>query len=800
VAETEPPATDATTRAEPDAAPPAPAAQQAFETDASAMPDLTAAEPTATVVLTPAEAPQTLAGGDAPAPGAGVAFTGGIDAGIDWQTCPSPRAAARASPPDDMDAELEQPIEIAADAAVAEFTTERAVFRGDVELVQGPLRIDAGEISLDRQSGEVIASQGFMVSRPDVRIAGSSATYHLETGKGTMEQAVYRIPAIRARGEAGHAAFLGAGLSEYRSISYSTCQPGQDDWLLEAEELRLDTNEGLGTARHAKLHFLGVPVLYAPTFTFPIDDRRRSGLLVPKLGFSDNTGVDLSVPYYLNLAPDYDLTLTPRLMSKRGVMLGGEFRFLTESTEGELVAEFLPRDSEYDGGSKQRGSASLNTHTRFNARTDGKLRLNYVSDKDYLRDLGTSLAATSATHVERTGEINYHADNWDLLGRLQHYQTIDDTISSDDRPYSRLPQLKVALEDDGFAGTTHHLDAEYVYFHRDNTVRGHRLDLFPAISLPLNNSWSFVEPKLGARYTAYRLDDQLAGLDDDPSTFTGVFSLDSGLYFDRTTSYFSNAATHTLEPRLYYLYVPDKSQDDQPIFDTSTLDFSFDNLFRENRFNGPDRFGDANQVTLALTSRVVSDRSGAELLRASIGQVVYFEDREVTLPDQPEGTDDSSAVVGEVFAELGGGWRGRAGLEWDPHDGSNGNIDQALAQVNYLGDEGGVFNGAYRLRDGVIEQTDLAFLWPVNPQLSLIGRHYHSLREDRLLEALAGVEYGRCCWRIRALVRKFSDDDDNGHNFGAQLQLELNGLGRLGNNIDSTLERGIYGYRRDDED
>jgi LPS-assembly protein len=803
------PSADTLAPARPATTPTVPAAHQAFDSGAD-MPDLTAPVPAAVPVAqdTPTATPPQAA---APAlatgvtaavvPAADAALAGDIDAGIDWQRCRMPRGDVRprlpaaAAPPRDL------PVTVSADAAIAELTPERALFSGNVELVQGPLRISAEEITLDRQSGEVLAGQGFMLTRPDVRIAGDNASYRLDSGHGTVDQASYRIPAIPARGQAAHAAFLGAGMSEYRDISYTTCAPGADDWLLEAETLTLDQNEGLGTARHAKLRFLGVPVLYVPTFTFPIDDRRRSGLLVPSLGYSENTGVDLSVPYYLNLAPDYDLTLTPRLMSKRGAMLGGEFRFLTESTEGTLAAEFLPDDRAYEGDSNDRGSVSFRSQTRFTARADAELRLNYLSDSDYLTDLGRSLAATSATHVERTGEIRYHADTWDLLGRAQYYQTIDDSIAFEDRPYSRLPQLRVDLKDsEGLAGTTYHLGAEYVNFYRSDSVRGHRLDLFPAISLPLRNSWSYVEPKVGARYTAYRLTDQPAPWEDDPSHLTGMFSLDSGLYFDRAASYFGNAATQTLEPRLYYLFVPDHAQDDQPVFDTSALDFSFDNLFRENRFNGPDRFGDANQITLGLTSRFLSERSGEELLRASIGQILYFEDRGVTLPGEDVAGDSTSALAGEIAAQLGGGWRGRAGLQWDPHDGSDGTIEQALAQVNYLGDRGQVFNAAYRLRDGVVHQTDLAALWPVSEQLSLIARHNHSLKDDRLLEALAGIEYGRCCWRVRALLRQYTDDQGDDHNLAFLLQLELNGLGRLGNDIDATLERGIYGYRKDDED
>ncbi len=790
------------------AAPPAtapPPSAATFALQDSAAPDLLAA------TVTPAAGdhgrpvpPATIQPAATPVVGTAVAgddATAQIDHDIDWQSCTLPGIPASSTEMSIDDSATNLPVEVAADAAVGRLEPEQVVFSGNVVLTRGVARMQADELLLNRTTGEIDARGAVLLSQPDIRIAGSTAHYQLATGQGRIEQASYRVPAMRARGDAASAEYLGEGRSRFTDISYTTCRPGSSDWLLSAEALELDQAEGLGSAQHASLRFLGVPILYAPTFTFPIDDRRRSGLLIPAVGYSSNTGFDLSVPYYLNLAENYDLTLTPRLMSKRGVLLGGEFRFLTESTNGTFAAEYLPNDRER-GGNDARGSLSLQTHTQLDVRTEGAVRMGYVSDSAYLEDLGDSLAITSSTHIERAGEMRYHGDTWELLGRVQGFQTIDDAISLADRPYSRLPQLRIDLQNpDGLSGTTYHLAAEYVNFYKRDSVRGHRIDLFPALSLPLRRTWGYVEPKVGARYTAYQLTDQTAGLSDSPSSLNGMFSLDSGLFFDRGTSYFGNAVTQTLEPRLFYLYVPSERQADQPVFDTTEFDFSFDNLFRENRYNGPDRFGDANQVTLALTSRLLADDSGVELLRASIGQILYFEDREVTLPGEPVDDDSTSAVVGELAARLGGNWQTRAGIQWDPQDGSGGNIDQALAQLSYRDTEQRVFNVGYRLRHGITEQTDLAAIWPVSDKVSLIGRHNYSLRDKRLLEALAGIEYrGSCCWRTRALLRQYTDSTGNDHNLAFLVQLELNGLGRLGNDIDQTLERGIYGYRTDEND
>ncbi|MCB1772387.1 MAG: LPS-assembly protein LptD [Gammaproteobacteria bacterium] len=720
-----------------------------------------------------------------------------IDAGIDWASCALPMATpTHAGDLPSREEAARLPVIVDADSMVAASASEVVEFAGNVDVTHGGLSLQADTLKLNRLTREVDASGGVTAVQPDLRIAGSAAHYQLDSRTGRLDDVEYRVPAMRARGTAQSVELLGGGQSRYQDISYTTCRPGNSDWLLTASSLELDRDEGLGTAEDAKLTFKGVPILYVPTMTYPIDDRRRSGFLLPSVGYNDSNGLDVSVPYYFNLAENYDFTFEPRLLTRRGLLLGGEFRYLTETSSGELTAELLPDDADYNGDNEVRGAVGLQHHTRFGERSRGDIRFGYVSDRDYLSDLGANLVATSTTHIEQAGELIHRAETWSLTGRVQQYQTIDAAIARTDRPYARLPQVKLDLYDErGIGGTAYHLQAEYVNFHRDDSVRGHRIDLFPAISLPLRNSWGFVIPKAGARYTAYDLTDQVAGQDSSPSTASAMFSLDSGMVFERTAGYFGTDSVQTLEPRLYYLHVPHSNQGDQPIFDTAEQDFSFDRLFRENRFSGADRFGDANQLTLALTSRYLSTQSGEELLRGSIGQILYFDDLEVTLPGQAAERDSSSPVVAELSGRISTGWRATAAIEWDPHTGGKGNIDQSLAQVSYRGPDGRAFNAAYRMRDNEIEQTDIAGVWPVSESLSVVGRYNHSLRDDRLLEAVAGFEYRSCCWRFRSLLHSYTNGTDDDQNLGVLFQLELNGLGRLGDDVESVLERSIYAYR-----
>lgn len=713
-----------------------------------------------------------------------------LDAGIPWQSCTRP--AVTPQPVTESTA-----VEVTADSAVTSVIDDQALFSGNVDLLHGHDHLRAERIVFQRDSGRLSANGDVLLSRPDLRLAAEQVQYNLNTHLGRTEQTEYRLPGILARGTAEHAELTGPDTGHYQRITYTTCPPGNDDWKLSAETLDIDTGEGLGTAHDAWLSFKGVPMAYVPVLTFSIDNRRRSGLLIPSLGYSNRLGLDLSLPYYFNLAPNYDLTLTPRLLGQRGLLLGGEFRFLTETHKGRITASYLPHDRQGPAQNSRRGALSLNTEGHYTPHLSSALRFNYVSDERYLTDFGADLESTSTTYLERTAELRYASDRWQALARVQEFQTIDPLLPRASRPYARLPQLRLAFADVATNVPLHYgLDAEYVHFRKSGGfVEGDRLDLYPTLSLPRQTDFYHLVPRASLRYTRYHLHNQTPGLSSNPDRLTPILSLDGGLYFDRTTQWFGQAATQTLEPRLYYLYAPYREQGDIPLFDTREYDFGLDALFRDNRFTGPDRQGDANRLGLALTSRIRND-SGRELARASIGQVLYLADRRVQLPGTPPATDGNSAMIGELSVRLGNDWRVRGGLQWNPNSDT---IEQALAQFSYRQDDERVINLAYRLRDGLSTHTDLGLIWPIGERTRAIARWNYSLSEGHNLDTLAGIEYGNCCWRLRALVRQQVTGPGNTQDLSFLLQLELNGLGKLGDNIDALLKSGIYGYHRDDD-
>jgi len=722
-----------------------------------------------------------------------------LDRGLDWDQCNLPQNRLAAKPKDTSPADDRTYIN--ADAAEVSQNDEVGVFTGNVEVIRGERLLRADQIHHDSKSDVIEASGNVYFQDPVLRIAGAKAQFNLAVDQGYIEPAEYRLPAVMARGTASRAEQVNKDQAHFENIEYTTCRPGDNSWVLRAKTMDTDQESGRGEATHVRVALGGVvPIFYSPYISFPIDDRRKTGLLVPTIGSSDETGADISIPYYLNLAPNYDATITPRIMSRRGLMLAGEFRYLTEDHGGTLAGEVLPDDNDApDGVDKTRGALSLKEHGRLAQNLILDMNINHVSDDEYLDDFGGSLAVSAARQLERRADVTYYGRDWSVLGRVQHFQNTDRTLAATSEAYRRLPQVRFSLErpDQSF-GLTYHLDAEFVQFDHHSKVEGRRYDLQGGLSMPMIKSWGFFTPKVTARYTKYALDNEAVGATDDPDRFIPTLSIDSGLFFDRKTNWFGSAIAQTLEPRAFYLVIPHENQDDQPNFDTSRNGVSFPNLFRENRFNGADRVGDTNQLTLALTSRIMQDATGKELLRTSVGSIFYFRDREVQLdPGTANEDNGGSEIIAEVSARLAEAWSGRVMGQWDPHRG-NENTAKAAVQLHYRDQERRIFNIAHRYNRDVSEQTDLSARWPITRHLSLVGRWHYSLMHNRTMEGFGGFEYDGCCYVVRVVGRHYVNElEDDGANDAIYIQLELKGLSSFGSDIATLLDEGIFGYSYD---
>jgi LPS-assembly protein len=615
----------------------------------------------------------------------------------------------------------------------------------------------------------------------------------------------YYLPERNAQGRAESVRVdRSRGQTRLEDATYSTCRRGREMWELRAHEINLNEATGRGTARNLVLAFRDTPVFYFPWLSFPITDERQSGFLFPRQGYTSETGFDLTVPYYWNIAPNYDMTIAPRLMTGRGVLLGAEFRYLNPNRQGKIDAEYIPDDRRYGGA---RGSFNITDRAAPLPDFYTDLRYEYVSDDRYIWDLSNNLNFLTPNYLERHLDARYFGDGWQALARVQSFQILNTSLFSlTGNPYQRLPQLRFAgAWPPGAGGLSYQLHGEMVNFQQSDAVTGLRLDLWPTVGWTLERPWGYVKPQAGFRYTGYQLDNTAPDASDAPARSTPVASLDSGLVFERPLQIDwlgVSSGTQTLEPRLFYLYVPYRDQDDIPLFDSSQMDRDYDWLFRRNRFTGADRMGDANQLTAALTTRLIDGPSGRERLRASIGQIQYFEDRRVTLePDAPPETWDTSGLITQGLLNLSSRWAVQGAVQLEP---ASSTIQRTAFDLRYYANFRQLVNVSYLLDryqpdlslGDQIHSVDVSLLWPLAAQWRVLARWNQALNVDRNLETLAGLEYEDCCWAVRTVARQYRNTpQETDAQTAFYVELELKGLSRVGNNLENLLRNSISGYQ-----
>ncbi len=694
---------------------------------------------------------------------------------------------------------LDAEVNIEADYAEI-LNKDDARFSGDVLIKRADQLITADQVDYQNQQQIATASGDVFYMQQGFSMHSDRAQLQLNGNTGQFDNNQLIIAGNHARASTQTTQLLKRGITRSKQVIYTTCAPSVNDWELQAETLELNSETGRGTGRNVWVEVFDMPLLYTPYISFPIDDRRQSGILAPTFGNSDTTGTDLAVPYYWNIAPNYDATITPRIMSSRGLMLGTEFRYLSPRSEGRISFEAL-NDTDTE---EFRGQFTFEDESRWNSRLTSDIELKALSDDDYLEDFGNSLSISSDRYLKSHANLNYRADNWRLLTRIDNYDSIDETISKASRPHRRLPQLLFNLnEQTVFDIAKVNMRNEFVYFDHSSATTAKRIDLQPSISAPLRNPAGFITPKLSVRHTSYRLDKQASGVSNHIERTLPILSLDSGLFFERELK-LAGGMIQTLEPRAFYLYVPYEKQDEIPLFDSSEYDFSYNQLFRENRFSGADRVGDANQLTLAVTSRFIEADTGKERLRASLGTIVYFDDLQVGLNANSKTINkDSSDLVAELSTKITDNWSARSAFQYDPHAGIT---QKATLGLHYRDGANRLFNATYRSRyagtvdslghSNDIEQTDLSFKWPINKEWSTVGRWNYSEEHNVALDTFLGLEKDTCCWRLRVIARQYVNDAlDEEPKQGIFFQFELKGLTSFGEKLDSFLEEGILGYQ-----
>jgi LPS-assembly protein len=718
------------------------------------------------------------------------------------------------------------------------------------------VRQDARSVTSDsvtyEKSGRVSVKGAVDFEDPKLRVRSDTGRYDID-GAANFDRANFQLMGRNGRGFAQDIDVSPEGKVSLARVRYTSCPVGNEDWMLQASSLTIDSKLDEGVARHVTMRFKDVPIFYTPYISFPVGDERKSGLLFPNFGHSGSNGFELEVPYYFNLAPNYDLTLTPGLLSARGVQLADQFRYLTANSHGQIDTTFLPNDKqEHDNRS----------YLHFTDVTDLKRGFRFdadianVSDSRYFEDFAVGSDQTSVTFLERRAEVLYYDDAWRVRGELQNFQTIDILASPDERPYSRVPRIQAnALWPILQSQFEFALDSEAVNFVRETGPTGVRLNVAPELRWSDRGPGYFFEPAVGYDFTQYDLKNAAAGTPSTPTRTLPYARLDAGLVFERDAGS-QGQRTQTLEPRVVYSYVPYRNQDELPIFDTGLPDLNLTELFRTNRYVGEDRIGDANQVALALTTRLFDHVSGAQYLSATIGQIRYFSIPQVGLPvvagttstgfnlvtipgvnplagpsqalvnsrgqiimvepgqyvsglpaqsfaaavaGQPAEAFPASDLVADVAVTAYKHFSFNFDYLWNPY---TSQTDKSEVSLQYRPDPTRVVNIGYRFQQNILNQQvilkqwDGSFAWPIADHWNTVGRWVYSLQDRQTIEQMAGFEYKSCCWKIQVVQRRYVrvTNGTPGLDTSIALQLELTGLSSVGKPANTFLEREIRGY------
>lgn len=677
-----------------------------------------------------------------------------------------------------------------------------SLLQGSVKVIQGDNQVTAEQVEFDNQGqwqaeGGVQFNNSLGILQAE-RMQGNTANHELQ-----MQQMAYQFFNPYRQGNAAELHLQQQGM-KLQQATYTSCQGQQPDWLIQADTIRLNRDKGWGEADNIVVRIHNVPVFYSPYLSFPIDSRRRSGLLFPNLGYSAEDGIDYAQPYYLNLAPDYDATITPRFIQNRGLQLQTELRYLQDQGEGQLNLEYLAHDRKAIRDSEQnRSLLDWQQKNHFGQNWLSELRYSEVSDNNYLHDLGSSTLATDMP-LQRIASLTYQQDSWSANTSIQDYQVLD----SPSIPYQIMPRIGIEgdfIQTQGQLPIRYGFDSELVRFRHPTATNAERLDMSAYISLPFEYAAGYIHPKVELHHTSYNQSDPILGqngsqLDKQNNRTLPLYQLDAGLWFDRKLRLWNRNYNQSLEPQINYLYIPYRNQNDIGLYDTTSISSGFDSLTRENRFIGRDRIGDNNRLSLILATRILREDNGTERLRARIGRSLYFADRKVQLQNnQAIDTREQSPLISELGIRLSDdGW---LDSEW-LYDDQQHRTSQVGSQLSYQpqAQESYVLGYRYRLLDNndYIEQSHVGANYPLNERWGVSGFWQQDLQTHHSTDLIWGLSYSSCCWVIKTLWRRHLEvrPDDLANNqsnpdykSGVYVQFELKGLSTVGNSQLSTLLR-----------
>ncbi|HJW53023.1 MAG TPA: LPS-assembly protein LptD [Burkholderiaceae bacterium] len=677
---------------------------------------------------------------------------------------------------------------------------ERIVLEGNAEVRRGGMVLRGDRIIYTQATDQVDVEGHARVFARGGTFSGPQLSFRVDAQTGSMPDAQFTYPARNGRGEATLVEFLSEQRARMENAKFTTCAPGDDAWWVKVESAEIDSLEQSATATWGYLYFQGIPILASPFFGFPIGNQRRSGFLTPTFGLSSTLGTDIRTPYYWNIAPNYDYTISPRVMSKRGVLLGNEFRILEPTFSGTLLYDVIPDD-------RQTGSARDYTGVTlsYNGLPGVAAGVNYnrVSDDNYFVDFSSTILGSAQKILPQDAFVSYTESYWNTAVRVTKNQVLQDPLAPVTPPYERVPQVTMT----GFvadwrgweAGAI--VDATRFTNPQAGLQDGGRYIINPRVAYPIEAASWFITPRAQLSATYYSLDPQFYPNDHTQTRVLPILSLDSGLIFERDVQWFGRSSQQTLEPRLYYAYIPFRAQNQLPNFDSALADLNYAQFFTENIYSGYDRIVNANQLTLALATRILDQETGAERLRAAVGQRYYFTDQKVTLPGETPRASSESDLLAAIYAQLGYQWAAEIALQYSAETSA---ISRATAGMRWQPRRASVISAYYRYQQNTADNTstgsgtnqvDLSAQWPLSDRWYGVGRYNYSFENSKPVEIIAGFEYKADCWVARFAYQRFQTTTaSTTSNF--YFQLELTGLTSVGTNALSQLQRNIPGYQR----
>ena len=673
-----------------------------------------------------------------------------------------------------------------------------ALFSGNVDITSDSATISASQAQVNGNGKDLIAKGDVTYQDAQLKVESDSVSLRSEEERLEMKNTRYQLTGFVGQGAAQDILLDTDTGIVLKDVSFTTCPDGEEDWLLRASEISLEKGTVWGQAKHTRFYIADVPVFYLPYFAFPVSNERQTGLLFPELTSSSRTGVDYTQPFYWNIAPNYDMTISPRVMTRRGVQLNTEFRYLTDNSQGKAYVEYLPSDSDISGN-PDRYFYRLEHQGVIAEDWLLNVDFNGLSDNNYLLDLGSDYYSRADTHLYRSIGLSYYSQNLSVNMQIKDFEVLGDTADS----YRALPELKMRYTTSLGDYVEFDLESEIAHFDNNSSTAptATRYHIAPTVSLPVRAAWGEFVAETTLFQTVYQQDNvEGTNLEESVDRTLGQARLYGALYFERETSFFSNDMSMTLEPKVQYLYTSYEDQTAIGFYDSTPLLTDVEGLFRGQEFTGLDRISDNNQITLGVTTRTL-DKNNREQFVLSVGQIFYLEDNKVIAATKNQ---DRSALAAEVDWRLNDRWFLHTDVQVTTE---TDKVDLSSVGVEYRKDDSRFVQLNHRyvrdLSGETIDQIGLSASWPLSENWHWVGRTYHDLERDRSVETYTGIQYESCCWAIRLVAQRSlnnrynegglqnTDDFDS----GISLQFIFKGIGSSGARR-NMLQDGMFGYRQ----